>query len=142
MTNTGAIPAVQSDQLRVSPPRTYHRQPTVPEHRLDLPTPPGRHQEPAARTPAPRPTVSEGLHEERAPSPDETTTSLTGREIRSHSKKGKQSKRDDDRTSTQELDRLLGFFDEIRRAKAWDEDPNSSEQQRSDAPPKGRRSRH
>jgi hypothetical protein len=53
---------------------------------------------------------------------DESTTSIrTGKEIRSHGRKP--AKRSDDRTNTQELDRLLGFFDEIRRAKAWDEDP-------------------
>jgi hypothetical protein len=54
---------------------------------------------------------------------EETTGSIRAKEIRSHRTGNKPAKREDDRTNTQELDRLLGFFDEIRRAKAWDEGP-------------------
>jgi hypothetical protein len=61
---------------------------------------------------------------EPPPAPEDPTSTGSHRgdgEIRSHRNGKKPAKRDDDRTSTQELDRLLGFFDEIRRAKAWDE---------------------
>jgi hypothetical protein len=58
-----------------------------------------------------------------APVGEETTGSIRAKEIRSHRTGNKPAKREDDRTNTQELDRLLGFFDEIRRAKAWDEQP-------------------
>jgi hypothetical protein len=49
-----------------------------------------------------------------------------GREVRSHrTAEDKPAKKlpEPDRQDTKELQRLLGFFDEIRRAKAWDEDP-------------------
>jgi hypothetical protein len=32
----------------------------------------------------------------------------------------------EDRATTSELNRLLGFFDEIRKARAWDEEPAGS----------------
>jgi hypothetical protein len=68
------------------------------------------------------------------PERDETPSGSlrVDKEIRSHRTGSKPAKRADDRTSTQELDRLLGFFDEIRRAKAWDEEPKQDE-------PEGRR---
>ena len=34
----------------------------------------------------------------------------------------------DDRATTSELHRLLGFFDEIRKARAWDEEPEGQPQ--------------
>jgi hypothetical protein len=58
---------------------------------------------------------------------EETTGSIRAKEIRTHRTGNKPAKREDDRTNTQELDRLLGFFDEIRRAKAWDEQPQPEE---------------
>jgi hypothetical protein len=58
---------------------------------------------------------------------EETTGSIRAKEIRSHRTGNKPAKREDDRTNTQELDRLLGFFDEIRKAKAWDEGPQLEE---------------
>src|SRR5262249_52043514 len=58
---------------------------------------------------------------------EETTGSIRAKEIRSHRTGNKPAKREDDRTNPQELDRLLGFFDEIRRAKAWDEQPQPEE---------------
>ncbi|SRR6266536_971336 len=54
---------------------------------------------------------------------------LPRQEIRSHrngSSGGKPSK--DDRATTSELHRLLGFFDEIRKARAWDEEPEGQPQ--------------
>jgi hypothetical protein len=157
-------------ELHVAPPRTFHREaqplppngpnaphgysldaPDYDEHHFDLPTPPSRHHDgPTGRMPAQRvPSLDEqdALLDDRSSSPEDTSSINTGREIRSHNKRGKTS-RSDDKTSTQELDRLLGFFDEIRRAKAWDEDPNSPEQlaaQRAaagQAPAGPRRARH
>ncbi|GGM65347.1 hypothetical protein ACFFX1_02800 [Dactylosporangium sucinum] len=149
-------------ELHVAPPRTFHRedQPIAPgpngqqgysfdapnydEHHFDLPVPPSRHHDEATgRMPAQRAPMHDDGEDER----DENSSPNTGREIRSHSKKGKTT-RADDKTSTQELDRLLGFFDEIRRAKAWDEDPKSPDQQAerraaAGQPPAGpRRARH
>ncbi|MER7001923.1 hypothetical protein ABT297_02610 [Dactylosporangium sp. NPDC000555] len=148
--------------LHVAPPRAFHREdrplppagpnaphgysfdaPDYDEHHFDPATQPSRHhEEPTGRMPAQRPPMDEQTD------PGEETSSInTGREIRSHNKKGKTS-RADDKTSTQELDRLLGFFDEIRRAKAWDEDPSSPEAQAAKRaaagqPPAGpRRARH
>jgi hypothetical protein len=67
---------------------------------------------------------------QQEPERDETPTGSlrVDKEIRSHRTGSKPAKRADDRTSTQELDRLLGFFDEIRRAKAWDEDPKQQDE--------------
>ncbi|MEV8512697.1 hypothetical protein [Dactylosporangium sp. NPDC051484] len=148
--------------LHVAPPHAFHREdrplptpgpnaphgysfdaPDYDEHHFDPVTSPSRHhEEPSGRMTAQRPSV-----EEQNELAEETSSINTGREIRSHNKKGKTS-RADDKTSTQELDRLLGFFDEIRRAKAWDEDPNSPEAQAAKRaaagqPPAGpRRARH
>ncbi|WP_426511239.1 hypothetical protein ACPPVO_11805 [Dactylosporangium sp. McL0621] len=159
----GAAPAPAHPDLHVAPPRAFHREdqplhpsgpgaphgysfdaPDYDEHHFDPVTPPTRHHEdPTGRMPAqraPRP-------DEQADPADDTSSTNTGREIRSHNKKGK-VQRADDKTSTQELDRLLGFFDEIRRAKAWDEDPSSPDQQAAKRaaagqPPAGpRRARH
>jgi len=52
---------------------------------------------------------------------------VSGKEVRSHRTGGKAPKRDDDKTNTQELDRLLGFFDAIRQAKAWDDDATTDD---------------
>jgi hypothetical protein len=147
--------------VHVAPPHAFHREdqplhpaapqqgysfdaPDYDEHHFDPVTPPSRHhEEPAGRMPAPRAPMSD----EQSEPADDTSSINTGREIRSHNKKGK-TVRADDKTSTQELDRLLGFFDEIRRAKAWDEDPNSPEEQAAKRaaagqPPAGpRRARH
>ncbi|WP_343870973.1 hypothetical protein [Dactylosporangium roseum] len=149
--------------LHVAPPRTFHRdaQPLPPngpaqpgyafdapnhdEYHFDVPAPPSRHHDEATgRMPGQRMAVhDEASVDDRLSGAEETSSINTGREIRSHSKKGKTT-RADDKTSTQELDRLLGFFDEIRRAKAWDEDPNSPEEQAArraaaGQPPAGRR---
>lgn len=64
---------------------------------------------------------------------------MSGKEVRSHRTGGKAPKRDDDKTNTQELDRLLGFFDAIRQAKAWDEDPTADESSDKRAVHTGRR---
>ncbi|GAB3874775.1 hypothetical protein [Dactylosporangium cerinum] len=127
----------------MAPPRTYHREqqppahdpqgyeagrpandgyrfdaPNYDEHHFDLPTPPGQ-RAPVQRMPA------HDESEDQTGGIEDTSSIRTGREIRSHGKKAKAT-RADDKTSTQELDRLLGFFDEIRRAKAWDEDSPGS----------------
>jgi hypothetical protein len=128
-------------ELNVAPPRTYHREqppaydaqgyeagrpvndgyrfdaPNYDEHHFDLPMPPGQ-RAPVQRMPAHDESEDQAVGED-------TSAIRTGREIRSHGKKAKAT-RTDDKTSTQELDRLLGFFDEIRRAKAWDEDSPES----------------
>ena len=60
------------------------------------------------------------------PSPAAPAPAPSGREVRSHrTAEDKPAKKmpEADRHDTKELQRLLGFFDEIRRAKAWDEDP-------------------
>lgn len=49
------------------------------------------------------------------------------REVRSHRTGEKPILKEETRQDTKELKRLLGFFDEIRRAKAWDEDPERDE---------------
>ncbi|HTJ36143.1 MAG TPA: hypothetical protein VL738_23255 [Dactylosporangium sp.] len=148
--------------LHVAPPRAFHREdqplqggqnaphgysfdaPDYDEHHFDPVTAPTRHHdEPTGRMPAQR----APMPDEQAEPADETSSITTGREIRSHNKKGK-AVRADDKTSTQELDRLLGFFDEIRRAKAWDEDSNAPDEQAAKRaaagqPPAGpRRARH
>ncbi|WP_433614933.1 hypothetical protein ACQP2P_10070 [Dactylosporangium sp. CA-139114] len=163
--NGGAAPmnghAPMHPDLHVAPPRAFHREdqplhpsgpgaphgysfdaPDYDEHHFDPVTPPTRHhEEPTGRMPAQRAPMADESEQ------DDSASTNTGREIRSHNKKGK-TVRADDKTSTQELDRLLGFFDEIRRAKAWDEDPGTPEQQAAKRaaagqPPAGpRRARH
>jgi hypothetical protein len=60
------------------------------------------------------------------PSPEDSQP-LPRTEIRSHrTAGGKATKPIEDRATTSELNRLLGFFDEIRKARAWDEEPASS----------------
>jgi hypothetical protein len=86
----------------IAPPRPFPHEETTGSHRLI---------EPAVYVPE-TPTDSQPA----------VTFDVPHREIRSHRTAGKAGKRDDDKTSTQELNRLLGFFDEIRRAKAWDEE--------------------
>jgi hypothetical protein len=83
-------------------------------------------QQPVHRpTPPPAPTGYE-------PDPEQTDDpqDLVQRaEIRSHRTaggKGGKAGRDDDKATTSELNRLLGFFDEIRKARAWDEEPAGS----------------
>ncbi|GAA3456771.1 hypothetical protein GCM10018962_86050 [Dactylosporangium matsuzakiense] len=146
--------------VHVAPPRAFHREdqplhPAGPQqgYSFDAPDydnhhfepvspPPNRHlEEPTGRMPAPRAPMSDESEF------DDTGSTATGREIRSHNKKGK-TVRADDKTSTQELDRLLGFFDEIRKAKAWDEDSpapaeHASKRAAAGQPPAGpRRARH
>jgi hypothetical protein len=61
---------------------------------------------------------------------DDSQELLQRSEIRSHrtaaGKGGRGGGRDDDKATTSELNRLLGFFDEIRKARAWDEEPAGS----------------
>jgi hypothetical protein len=152
--HTGSHVAVPRALHREQPPRNaFHREPP-PVDRLDVPSRPPRssgfQEAPAARhqpvhnarpperefnnppvrdVNPPRREVVEPI--EAVPVVDDTSTGSSHRDraIRSHRNDGKPTKREDDRTSTQELDRLLGFFDEIRRAKAWDEDAKSQEEQ-------------
>jgi hypothetical protein len=58
-----------------------------------------------------------------SPEPEEATGS---HRVRSHRNAGKPARGygEDDPADAEELDRLLGFFDQIRRAKAWDETPD------------------
>src|SRR5205814_636042 len=55
--------------------------------------------------------------------PEPAPEPVPRREVRSHRNGGDKAGRDreDDHSTTQELRRLLGFFDEIRRARAWHE---------------------
>jgi hypothetical protein len=158
--HNGSTYGAMHPELHVAPPHAFHREdqplqqgapqgysfdaPDYDEHHFDPVSPPTRHHDehtgrmPAQRAPMP---------DEQAEPADETSSITTGREIRSHNKKGK-TVRADDKTSTQELDRLLGFFDEIRRAKAWDEDAGTPDEQAAKRaaagqPPAGpRRARH
>jgi hypothetical protein len=90
---------------------------------------PGRPVSPAANrqapvSPAP---VSGGAHPAEQP---------PRREVRSHrngASKPVRVQREDDRVTTKELNRLLGFFDEIRRARAWDEDPDEDPDEAMDS---------
>jgi hypothetical protein len=79
--------------------------------------------------------------EQMAPALDESPSGSirVDKEIRSHRTGSKPAKRSDDKTSTQELDRLLGFFDEIRKAKAWDEESAQPEPARKGRGSKRRR---
>jgi hypothetical protein len=105
-------PQMQADYNQAMPPADYNS--AMP---MQPPTefmPPAMPEEPQRPTPV----------------GEETTGSIRAKEIRSHRTGNKPAKREDDRTNTQELDRLLGFFDEIRRAKAWDEQPQEQPQKR------------
>ena len=64
---------------------------------------------------------------ELEPAPAQASDVAPRREVRSHRGGGDKSGRDreDDHSTTQELRRLLGFFDEIRRARAWDEEDDA-----------------
>ena len=78
---------------------------------------------PVVQPPAPEPVAPP------APAPDDVELAPR-REVRSHRNGDKPSRdRADDHTSTAELKRLLGFFDEIRRARAWDEEPEPTRQE-------------
>jgi hypothetical protein len=70
------------------------------------------------------------------PEQDDTTTT---HKVRSHRNGGKSTRERDyeeaDPADAEELDRLLGFFDEIRKARAWDETPDwTAEDAKSDRP--------
>jgi hypothetical protein len=72
------------------------------------------------------PAVHDPVSEDKSDDPQEL---LPRSEIRSHrtaAGKGGRGGRDDDKATTSELNRLLGFFDEIRKARAWDEEPAGS----------------
>jgi hypothetical protein len=86
--------------------------------------PPARPHPGPGRPPAPDDTPPGG----RRPAPPEEPLR---REVRSHRNAATRPQREDDRQTTQELKRLLGFFDEIRRARAWDEDPEWPDDQGS-----------
>jgi hypothetical protein len=99
-------------------PQPVHR-PTPPPLQQVMPQP--VHQP----TPPPLPTGYEPAPEQT----DDPHELVQRAEIRSHRTaggKGARTGRDDDKTTTSELHRLLGFFDEIRKARAWDEEPAGS----------------
>ncbi|HEV7898408.1 MAG TPA: hypothetical protein VGP31_11250 [Planosporangium sp.] len=76
-------------------------------------------------TPPPMPAIREPAPEQA----DDPQELLQRTEIRSHRTsggKGGKAGREDDKATTSELNRLLGFFDEIRKARAWDEEPAGS----------------
>ncbi|GIG71695.1 hypothetical protein Pfl04_00990 [Planosporangium flavigriseum] len=84
---------------------------------------PGRRPAPPA-PPAPEPPAERKI--------DDSQELLQRTEIRSHrtaSGKGGRAVRDEEKATASdasELNRLLGFFDEIRKARAWDEEPAGS----------------
>ena len=91
------------------------------QHPVRQPTPYPGHP---VQQPAPPP--SPAVYGTPAPSPEDSQP-LPRTEIRSHrTAGGKATKPVEDRATTSELNRLLGFFDEIRKARAWDEEPASS----------------
>jgi hypothetical protein len=91
----------------------------------EYPMPP-QVQRPAQPAPPPAPASIERA-ERRI---DDSQELLQRTEIRSHrtaaGKGGGWAGRDDDKATESELNRLLGFFDEIRKARAWDEEPAGS----------------
>jgi hypothetical protein len=110
--------------------------PTRAPHPVHQPTPPptAAAYRPAAAPPATTGAPAAGtsqapVRSQPAPSASpslEDSQPLPRTEIRSHrTSGGKANKavREDDRHTTSELNRLLGFFDEIRKARAWDEEP-------------------
>jgi hypothetical protein len=111
-----------------------HQQPTPPvTHPVRQPTPhpaqPAYQQpapaQPAYQQPAPaQPAYQQPAPAQPGPSPEDSQALPRG-EIRSHRTAAKPSRgaREDDKATTSELNRLLGFFDEIRKARAWDEEP-------------------
>ncbi len=76
-------------------------------------------------------------HSQPAAEPHEEPTG--SHKVRSHRNAGKPAPSraygDDDPADAEELDRLLGFFDQIRRAKAWDETPEWPAENKTDEPP-------
>jgi hypothetical protein len=115
------------------PPRPL-AEPTTGELRMrrEMPPPMPVAPPPMPVAPAPVPVASPELTtgelRMRQEMTDEAAAEpLTQRHgIRSHRNGDKPTKiqREDDHADTRELERLLGFFDEIRRARAWDEEPN------------------
>jgi hypothetical protein len=106
-------PPAQPAPRQTVPPPAY----SAPAPRQQVPAPRGVHQ----ATPPPTPTVYG-----QATAPSEENPLLARGEIRSHRTAGgkpSRSGREDDKATTSELNRLLGFFDEIRKARAWDEEP-------------------
>jgi hypothetical protein len=79
---------------------------------------------PVRPEPVPPGTVSAPAGYQAGPDFDDPTSSQ--HKVRSHRNAGKPTREHDEENpaDAEELDRLLGFFDEIRRAKAWDEGPN------------------
>jgi hypothetical protein len=79
---------------------------------------------PAGPEPVPAASVSAPTGHQAGPDSDESATGQ--HKVRSHRNAGKPTRDHDEENpaDAEELDRLLGFFDEIRRAKAWDESPN------------------
>ncbi|MGC9667713.1 hypothetical protein ACNTMW_14305 [Planosporangium sp. 12N6] len=135
-----AVPPPAHQQPTPQPPRLAHppapAAPPMPAASHPMP-PTMRPGQPAAQqpmppmppvyqpTPPPMPTVASS-----APEPADDSQDLLQRsEIRSHRTAGGKSGkaiREDDKATTSELNRLLGFFDEIRKARAWDEEPAGS----------------
>jgi hypothetical protein len=107
---TGEQPAARPAGRTVGRPTQYPPQP-VPQRT------PHQVQQPA-------PAVYETPQD-----PLEDSQPLPRAEIRSHrTAAGRPARtvREDDRATTSDLNRLLGFFDEIRKARAWDEEPAGS----------------
>jgi hypothetical protein len=117
-----------SPPIASQPPRVAHQPaPPLRATRQPMPQPvaqsaPQRVHQP---TPPPMPTAYEAAPEQT----DDQQELMPRSEIRSHrtaAGKAGRAGRDDDKTTTSELNRLLGFFDEIRKARAWDEEPAGS----------------
>ncbi|NJC86124.1 hypothetical protein [Planosporangium mesophilum] len=99
-------------------PHPVHQPMAQPVHQPTPPPMPAVHQP----TPPPMPALREPAREQ-AEDPQEL---LQRTEIRSHRTSGTKSAkaaREEGKADTSELNRLLGFFDEIRKARAWDEQP-------------------
>jgi hypothetical protein len=128
-------PVPQSPPYPAPPAQHPVRQPTpYPGHQVQQPHPVQQHTpypgHPVQQhTPYPGHPVQQpapGVYGSPTPSPEDSQP-LPRTEIRSHrTAGGKATKPVEDRATTSELNRLLGFFDEIRKARAWDEEPAGS----------------
>ena len=118
------VAAPDAATLHIAPEAaTLHITPEPGATRVAAPEPPPVHMAvPVSPAPLVHPVPVE-FAPEPAPEP------VPRREVRSHRNGGDKAGRDreDDHSTTQELRRLLGFFDEIRRARAWDEEDGEQE---------------
>jgi hypothetical protein len=116
----------------LQPPQPVQQHPGQAQHPVQQHTPyPGHPVQqhtpyPGHPVQQPAPPPSPAVYGTPVPSPEDSQP-LPRTEIRSHrTAGGKATKPVEDRATTSELNRLLGFFDEIRKARAWDEEPASS----------------